>query len=132
MVKRWTLVGANRRVGQGLLPLSRRVKRAHRDLERGMKFAICCDGAAWELEGPLKRFLMDEQIEVEDFGTRDGKPVLYPTVALAVAGTVAAGELPRASLRCGTGWLRSQLETRSADEVALIEACDPQVSGRAC
>ena len=40
---------------------------------------------------------------MEDFGTFDERPVLYPDVAFKVAEQVAAGHFPRAILMCGTG-----------------------------
>jgi ribose 5-phosphate isomerase B len=72
--------------------------------EAGMKkIAIGCDEAAYELKELLKQFLAEQEIEVEDFGTHDMKPVLYPNIAFAVAEAVAAGRFERAILCCGTG-----------------------------
>lgn len=68
-----------------------------------MKIAIGSDEAAYELKEMLKKFLADKNVQVEDFGTHDGKPVPYPSVAFAVAEAVAAGKFPRAILCCGTG-----------------------------
>jgi ribose 5-phosphate isomerase B len=68
-----------------------------------MRIAIGCDEAAYDLKELLKRFLADQKVEVEDFGTFDGRPVLYPNVAFAVAEAVAAGKFERAILCCGTG-----------------------------
>ena len=68
-----------------------------------MKIAIGSDEAAYDLKELLKKFLADQKVEVEDFGTFDGKPVLYPSVAFAVAEAVAAGKFSRAILLCGTG-----------------------------
>ncbi len=68
-----------------------------------MKIAIGCDEAAYDLKELLKKFLVDQKIEVEDFGTFDAKPALYPNVAFAVAEAVAAGKFERAILCCGTG-----------------------------
>jgi ribose 5-phosphate isomerase B len=68
-----------------------------------MKLAIGCDEAACELKEVLKKHLLEQGHDVTDFGTHDGKPVLYPDVAIAVAERVAQGEYPRAVLLCGTG-----------------------------
>lgn len=68
-----------------------------------MKLAIGCDEAAYELKEIIKRHLTAEQHEVVDYGTFDGKPVLYPDVGFRVAEAVAAGEFERAVLLCGTG-----------------------------
>jgi len=55
------------------------------------------------LKETLKSFIVGEGHEVVDFGTFDGKPVLYPDIALAVATAVAAGKHDRGVLLCGTG-----------------------------
>ncbi len=68
-----------------------------------MAIAIGCDEAAFELKEALKRVLLDEGHEVEDFGTHDTQPVLYPDIAFAAARSVADGRNDRAVLLCGTG-----------------------------
>ena len=68
-----------------------------------MKIAIGCDEAAWQLKDILKQHLASQGHEVRDFGTHDGKPVLYPDIGFAVAEAVASGEHERAVLLCGTG-----------------------------
>ncbi len=68
-----------------------------------MKIAVGCDEAAYDLKEMVKKLLLGEHHEVEDFGTFDAKPVAYPDVAFAVAEKVAGGEFGRAILMCGTG-----------------------------
>lgn len=68
-----------------------------------MKIALGCDEAAYELKETIKKFLLEQHHEVEDFGTFDAKPVPYPDVAFAVAEKVADGKFGRAILMCGTG-----------------------------
>ena len=68
-----------------------------------MKLAIGCDEAACELKETLKAHLLAANHEVRDFGTHDHQPVLYPDIGFAVAEAVAAGEVERAVLLCGTG-----------------------------
>ncbi len=68
-----------------------------------MRIGIGCDEAAFDLKETLKRQLLDLGHEVEDYGTHDGQPVLYPDIAFAVAEAVAAGRHQRAVLLCGTG-----------------------------
>ncbi|WPB57329.1 ribose 5-phosphate isomerase B [Xylophilus sp. GOD-11R] len=65
--------------------------------------AIGCDEAACALKETIKAHLAARGIAVQDFGTHDDQPVLYPDVAIAVAERVAAGEIDRAILLCGTG-----------------------------
>ena len=68
-----------------------------------MKIAIGSDEAGYELKELVRRYLGDLNHEVEDFGTFDDRPVLYPDIAFAVAEQVAAGRFQRAILICGTG-----------------------------
>ena len=68
-----------------------------------MAIAIGCDEAAYDLKEALKRMLTELGHEVADYGTHEGKPVLYPDIAFAVAEDVAAGKHDRAVLLCGTG-----------------------------
>jgi len=68
-----------------------------------MKIAIGCDEAACDFRDAIKKFLIDKGYEVEDFGTYDNKPVLYPNIAVAVAKSVADGRHERGVLICGTG-----------------------------
>ena len=65
--------------------------------------AIGCDEAAFELKQTLKVFVEGLGYTVEDFGTHDGQPVLYPDIALAVAEAIRAGHHARGILLCGTG-----------------------------
>jgi ribose 5-phosphate isomerase B len=68
-----------------------------------MKIAIGCDEAAYDLKELVKKYLLELDHTVEDFGTYDNRPVQYPDIAFAVAEKVAAGQFPRAILMCGTG-----------------------------
>jgi len=68
-----------------------------------MAIAIGCDEAAYDLKEALKRMLTELGHEVADYGTHEGRPVLYPDIAFAVAEDVAAGKHDRAVLLCGTG-----------------------------
>ena len=68
-----------------------------------MKIAIGSDEAGYELKELVRKYLVELNHEVEDFGTFDDRPVLYPDIAFAVAEQVAAGRFQRAILMCGTG-----------------------------
>lgn len=68
-----------------------------------MAIAIGCDEAGFELKQILKQVLVDRGLEVEDFGTHDTQPVLYPDIAFAAAQSVVDGRNDRAVLLCGTG-----------------------------
>lgn len=67
------------------------------------RIAIGCDEAAYELKVTLKKLLEEKGYEVADYGTHDGKPVLYPDIAYALAKDVADEKLDRGVLLCGTG-----------------------------
>jgi ribose 5-phosphate isomerase B len=68
-----------------------------------MKIAIGADHAGFELKEDLKGFLAEKGIEVLDLGTRDGAPVDYPEIGMAVAEKISTGAIPRGILICGTG-----------------------------
>ncbi len=68
-----------------------------------MAIAIGCDEAGFELKELLKRTLQDGGHAVEDFGTFDTQPVLYPDIAFAAAQSIVDGRNDRAVLLCGTG-----------------------------
>ncbi len=68
-----------------------------------MLIAIGCDEAAFDLKESLSRLLREQGHEVEDFGTFDTKPVLYPDIAFAAAQSIAEGRNERGVLLCGTG-----------------------------
>ena len=68
-----------------------------------MSIAIGCDEAAYDLKETLKKTLLDAGHEVADYGTHEGKPVLYPDIAFTVAEAIAAGKHRRGVLLCGTG-----------------------------
>lgn len=67
------------------------------------RIAIGCDEAACAFRDQVKALLIKKGYEVEDFGTFNDKPVLYPDIAVALAEAVARGEFPRGILICGTG-----------------------------
>lgn len=68
-----------------------------------LAIAIGCDEAAFELKQILKQVLVDRGLDVEDFGTHDTRPVLYPDIAFAAAQSIVDGRNDRAVLLCGTG-----------------------------
>lgn len=68
-----------------------------------MKIAIGCDEAAYEMKEAVKAELAKQGHELVDFGTHDGRPVLYPDIGVAVAEGIARGEAERGLLFCGTG-----------------------------
>ena len=68
-----------------------------------MRIGIGSDHAGFELKEDLRRYLGEQNIKVEDFGTQSESSVDYPDIGAAVAEKVAGGELDRGILICGTG-----------------------------
>ena len=68
-----------------------------------MAIAIGSDEAGFELKQILMQVLVGRGLEVEDFGTYDTRPVLYPDIAFAAAQSIVDGRNDRAVLLCGTG-----------------------------
>lgn len=67
------------------------------------RVALGCDEAAYEMKQALLEHVRSLGHEVEDFGTHDAQPVLYPDVAFEVAQAIAEGRYDRGILMCGTG-----------------------------
>ena len=68
-----------------------------------MRIAVGSDHAGFELKEFLREFLREEGHEVVDKGTYSPGSCDYPDYAVAVAQAVAAGEVDRGILICGTG-----------------------------
>jgi ribose 5-phosphate isomerase B len=68
-----------------------------------MRIAAGADHAGFELKEALVARLREAGHEVVDVGTTSQESVDYPVFALAVARRVAAGEVDRGLLVCGSG-----------------------------
>ncbi len=68
-----------------------------------MDLTIASDHAGLPLKDALKAALEAEGHTVQDFGTHGPESVDYPDYAHAVAGPVAAGQVPFGILVCGSG-----------------------------
>ncbi len=68
-----------------------------------MKVAVGSDHAGWRLKEHLRQALAAAGHEVVDHGTDSEASCDYPQFATAVARSVAAGEVERGLLVCGTG-----------------------------
>ena len=64
---------------------------------------IGCDHAAYPLKEKVKRYLIENGIEVKDAGTHSEDSVDYPDFAIQVASQVSSGKFKRGILICGTG-----------------------------
>ena len=68
-----------------------------------MKIGVGTDHGGFILKASVIAALEAAGVTVVDFGTCDGEPVDYPDPARAVAEAVAAGEVDRGVLICGSG-----------------------------
>lgn len=68
-----------------------------------MKIAIGSDHGGFQLKKTICRFLEEEGIAYQDFGTYSPESCDYPDIAFAVAEAVARGEFDQGILICGTG-----------------------------
>jgi ribose 5-phosphate isomerase B len=68
-----------------------------------MKLAIGSDHRGYHVKRRIHQFLLEHDHEVHDLGTDSEERVDYPDIALKVARLVAAGEVDRGILICGTG-----------------------------
>jgi ribose 5-phosphate isomerase B len=94
-----------------------------------MKIAIGSDHAGFELKEDLRKYLGEQNIEVEDLGVKSESPADYPDIGAAVAGKVARGEFDRGILICGTGLGMSIVANRFAGVRATL--CHDLYSARA-
>jgi ribose 5-phosphate isomerase B len=98
--------------------------------ERAMPIAIGCDEAAFELKEILKAELVRLGQEVEDFGTFDAAPVLYPDIAFAVATAIAENRHHRGVLLCGTG-IGMAISANKVPGIRAAQCHDPYSAERA-
>lgn len=69
-----------------------------------MKVAVGADHAGFELKGEIVRWLESEGHQVNDIGAHEFDPDDdYPDFAVAVAGSIRAGESERGIVICGSG-----------------------------
>jgi ribose 5-phosphate isomerase B len=73
------------------------------DQSSRLKIALGADHGGYLLKEELKRYLISEGWQVEDFGTFSEEPVDYPDLAFKIAKAVARGEFPQGILVCTTG-----------------------------
>lgn len=84
-----------------------------------MKIAMGNDHSAVEMKKEIKAYLEEKGYEIVDFGTNETVSCDYPIYGEKVGRAVAAGEVDRGILICGTG-LGISL---AANKVKGIRAC---------
>lgn len=65
--------------------------------------ALGADHGGVQLKEAIKKYLDEEKIPYQDFGTYDENSVDYAPIAAKVAHTVVSGEAQQGILCCGTG-----------------------------
>jgi ribose 5-phosphate isomerase B len=68
-----------------------------------MKIAIASDHAGYEYKEAIKSYLMEQGLEVKDFGTDSSESVDYPRFIRPAAEAVARGECDRGIVLGGSG-----------------------------
>ncbi|MDO5041354.1 MAG: ribose 5-phosphate isomerase B [Peptoniphilus sp.] len=84
-----------------------------------MKLGFGADHAGYELKEKLKKYLEEKGYECVDYGTHSTERVDYPDFGKIVGEKVAAGEVDKGVLVCGTGVGISL----AANKVKGIRAC---------
>ena len=95
-----------------------------------MKIAVGGDSNGFGLKEVVKQHLTERGFDVIDFGVQAEEDVDYPDVAVPVARAVAAGEVDRAVLVCGTG-LGMAIVANKVRGVRAAPVTDPYSAERA-
>jgi ribose 5-phosphate isomerase B len=95
-----------------------------------MRIAVGADANAVELKDLVRDHLTKQGHEVIDYGLQPGEDVDYPDIAEPVARAVAAGEVDRAVLCCGTG-LGMAIVANKVHGVRAAPVTDPYSAERA-
>lgn len=85
-----------------------------------MKMVIGCDHAAFQLKETIKRYLIEQGVQVDDVGAYDETSVDYPRIGIQVASQVSEGKYARGILMCGTGLGMSMVANRFAHVRAAL------------
>jgi ribose 5-phosphate isomerase B len=95
-----------------------------------LKVAIGGDEAAFALKEALVAHVRALGHEVEDFGTFDAEPILYPDVAVEVATAIQEGRFDRGVLLCGTG-IGVAISANKVPGIRAAQAHDTYSAGKA-
>jgi ribose 5-phosphate isomerase B len=93
-----------------------------------VKVALASDHAGFELKEILKKYILEQQHDVHDFGTNSPLPVDYPDFAYPAALSVMKGECERAILIDGAGYPSAAIANKLPGVAAAV--CNDTVSAR--
>lgn len=100
------------------------------DAAPALKVAIGSDEAAFDLKEILIRHVRELGYDVEDFGTFNAEPILYPDVAFKVATAIKEGHFDRGVLVCGTG-IGVAISANKVPGIRAAQAHDTYSAGKA-
>lgn len=89
-----------------------------------MKIMVGCDHGGLDLKGRIVTRLAKLDCQVRDIGTHSPESVDYPVYALQVARSVAAGEVDRGILICGSG-IGMCIAANRVPGVRAVQASEP-------
>ena len=89
-----------------------------------MKIGIGNDHSALELKAEIIGFLKEKGYEIVDFGTNSTESCDYPIYGEKVARAVAAGEVEKVILICGTG-LGISLAANKVEGIRAVVCSEP-------
>ena len=89
-----------------------------------MKIGIGNDHSALELKAEIIVFLKEKGYEIVDFGTNSTESCDYPIYGEKVARAVAAGEVEKGILICGTG-LGISLAANKVEGIRAVVCSEP-------
>ena len=89
-----------------------------------MKIGIGNDHSAVELKAEIIGFLKEKGYEIVDFGTNSTESCDYPIYGEKVARAVAAGEVEKGILICGTG-LGISLAANKVEGIRAVVCSEP-------
>ncbi len=89
-----------------------------------MKIGIGNDHSALELKAEIIDFLKEKGYEIVDFGTNSTESCDYPIYGEKVARAVAAGEVEKGILICGTG-LGISLAANKVEGIRAVVCSEP-------
>jgi ribose 5-phosphate isomerase B len=95
-----------------------------------MRIAMGCDHHGLAMKEQIKQHLTELGHEVVDHGCNSPEEVDYPDIAIPVAQSVAAGEVERAVLVCGTG-IGMAIAACKVPGVRAASVADPYSAERA-
>ncbi|MBY5924703.1 MULTISPECIES: RpiB/LacA/LacB family sugar-phosphate isomerase [unclassified Halomonas] len=95
-----------------------------------LRVAVGGDEAAYELKETLIAHIRELGHQVEDFGTFNAEPILYPDVAIEVAEAIKAERFDRGVLVCGTG-IGVAISANKVPGIRAAQAHDTYSAGKA-